>query len=552
MEKKQTNSRKKIIKWVAIVFVIALLLLTFFSNTIMNYSLPEVSTVQVSSGSVTQKVRCQGEVEVSKDTEITVSGKRKVKEVKVENGDTVTKGQVIMTFETEDEDSELKEARDALEAKERAYEQSLMKLGIDYTDDKLDIERAEKAVKEAQEALETARKAESELGAAKNNVTQIEDAISAKNEEINQLNVEAAAYPELEVYYQLDAKKTETEEALETATEELEAIDPAEETAIALKQAEIDVLNQQIADIQGEMDAMSGLVEISRQIAEKKGELETLTAKLEEAKGKVTELASAETVEKAEAAVEDAQQALDDKRRAFSRKLEQDAIDAKKEDMDNEATLKELEELREKVEKLEKQSDISEIKSTADGIISGITAKEGDELVADTPIANIQLTDGGYEVSTTVEKADIQKLKVGNEAEIENVWGQEVSATVKSIKADPDRPNQSYIVKFSVVGDVSVGQTLQFAVGEKSGKYDLVVPNNAVKEDSEGKFVLVVTVKGTPLGNRYKVKKVKVDVLAKDTTKTAISGEVESYDNLVTNASKPLDNGQQVRLTDNQ
>ena len=96
------------------------------------------------------------------------------------------------------------------------------------------------------------------------------------------------------------------------------------------------------------------------------------------------------------------------------------------------------------------------------------------------------------------------------------------------------------------------GETLQLSVGDKTGRYDTVVPNNAVKEDSDGKFVLVVKVKGTPLGNRYYVKKVKVEVPARDTANSAISGDVTKWDNVVTNASKLLDNGQQVRLTEKQ
>ena len=49
-EKEGKSAKKNVIKIVAIVFVVVLLLLTFFSNTIMNYSLPEVSTVYVEGG----------------------------------------------------------------------------------------------------------------------------------------------------------------------------------------------------------------------------------------------------------------------------------------------------------------------------------------------------------------------------------------------------------------------------------------------------------------------------------------------------------------------
>ena len=44
MEEKQHIARKKWVKRFAIVFFVVLLLLTFFSNTIMNHSLPQVAT----------------------------------------------------------------------------------------------------------------------------------------------------------------------------------------------------------------------------------------------------------------------------------------------------------------------------------------------------------------------------------------------------------------------------------------------------------------------------------------------------------------------------
>ena len=48
--------RKQIIKKAAVIFLAAMLILTFFSNTIMNYSLPEVATEPVTSGTVSNKI----------------------------------------------------------------------------------------------------------------------------------------------------------------------------------------------------------------------------------------------------------------------------------------------------------------------------------------------------------------------------------------------------------------------------------------------------------------------------------------------------------------
>ena len=57
MEEKNTTKRREWVKNAAIIFLTIMLLLTFFSNTIMNYSLPEVATQYVQTGTITAKVR---------------------------------------------------------------------------------------------------------------------------------------------------------------------------------------------------------------------------------------------------------------------------------------------------------------------------------------------------------------------------------------------------------------------------------------------------------------------------------------------------------------
>ena len=54
MEEKNIK-RKEWVKTAAIVFLSIMLVLTFFSNTIMNYSLPEVATEYVHSDNITFK-----------------------------------------------------------------------------------------------------------------------------------------------------------------------------------------------------------------------------------------------------------------------------------------------------------------------------------------------------------------------------------------------------------------------------------------------------------------------------------------------------------------
>ena len=57
----QKVKRREWVKTAAIILLSVLLILTFFSNTIMNRSLPEVATQAVQSGSINAQIRGTGQ-----------------------------------------------------------------------------------------------------------------------------------------------------------------------------------------------------------------------------------------------------------------------------------------------------------------------------------------------------------------------------------------------------------------------------------------------------------------------------------------------------------
>jgi hypothetical protein len=77
-----------------------------------------------------------------------------------------------------------------------------------------------------------------------------------------------------------------------------------------------------------------------------------------------------------------------------------------------------------------------------------------------------------------------------------------------------------------------------------------VVPTSCIREDSNGKFILILESKSTPLGNRYYARRVSVEVLASDDTNSAVSGAIEDYSYVITTTTKPVEENQQVRLAD--
>ena len=124
MEEKNTTKRREWVKNAAIIFLTIMLLLTFFSNTIMNYSLPEVATQYVQTGTITAKVRGTGKVEASDPYNVIAKESRVITSVAVKQGDIVEKDQVIYYLE-ESESDELTKAEQELEDLELNYMKGL-------------------------------------------------------------------------------------------------------------------------------------------------------------------------------------------------------------------------------------------------------------------------------------------------------------------------------------------------------------------------------------------------------------------------------------------
>ena len=104
MNNENRSPRKEVIKNIAIVFLAVLLVLTFFSNTFMNYTLPQVSAVYVSQGTISEQIRGSGTVEAAESYEVKFDQTRTIKSVAVKTGQTINAGDTL--FELEDSDSD--------------------------------------------------------------------------------------------------------------------------------------------------------------------------------------------------------------------------------------------------------------------------------------------------------------------------------------------------------------------------------------------------------------------------------------------------------------
>ena len=124
MNEKSTK-RREWVKTAAIVFLSVMLVLTFFSQTIMNYSLPVVAAQYITSGSITAKVRGTGTIEAGDPYNVELTETRVISSVAVKKGDVVEKDQVLFYLE-DAESEELKAAEKALNEAILAYETAIL------------------------------------------------------------------------------------------------------------------------------------------------------------------------------------------------------------------------------------------------------------------------------------------------------------------------------------------------------------------------------------------------------------------------------------------
>ena len=127
-----------------------------------------------------------------------------------------------------------------------------------------------------------------------------------------------------------------------------------------------------------------------------------------------------------------------------------------------------------------------------------------------------------------------------------------MQAVLTDIKNDTSAGSRNRIMVFSIKGDVSPGTYVDLSIPCGSGNYDAIVPKSAVHEDNKGHFVLTVTSKNSPLGNRYYAERVDVEVLASDEISAAVSGGITAEDYVITNSSVSIKPGAQVRMKEQQ
>lgn len=354
--------------------------------------------------------------------------------------------------------------------------------------------------------------------------------------------------------YIVEKAKSSAEEELKASQKELENLTTDYEAA-----------KTEYESLAKEVNSSSVITENEALLEVFEADLETYKEKLEEANEKVTDLkeqiednkntktaeqvkeeidtltTSIQTLE-LQMKIDDATEKKTDAESSYDKEDQAIAIEEKK---------AEIESLQAKIKAMEEAPDETIVTAPIAGKIVEVNFVPGNKVTSGNTVATIEVADKGYICELTMTTEEARKIQVGAECSITNSWWySDIEASVTQIRSDPSSQGKNRIVVIEVKGDVYEGQSLTFSIGDKSQSYDSVLPNSAIREDSEGKFVLVVESKNTPLSVRYTARRMSIEVITSDDTKSAVSGLYGS-EFVITSATSPISDGQQVRLAEN-
>lgn len=596
-KKYSPTTKRDIIKTVLIIFLAVLLVLTFFSNTIMNKSLSQISTERTSSGKLTERIRGSGMIESNQSYGVTVDSNKTVDAVMVKAGKEVEKGDVLFTVGT-GESEELTAAENALDALKLEYQKAMLTPPADYSEENQAIKNARDDLASAIAKRDNAIANQGGVQAAKDNYnnnksqlnyyTKLETKLTAVISAIDTDSYVGApaeytgelislqnAYTDAETAYSSakgfymalvsggnsgdnsDNNDSKSDmgitdimprEVTESTSEPTEAVVSAEEIETAKADMEAKEAEMNTAKDNYDNTKYNLRNEYTAQLADAESNIDWYTAQINEYES--NNMGSEMTVDDLEENVKAKQRILEDLITALNKTMKDDDNQGKITNLDIEAKKKEIERAEKQVEKLRKENETTEIKSKHSGVVSAVNIKAGDETIPDMELITIDIAEEGYTVKITVDAEKTKKIKKGTTAEVVNNWSGGIEAVLTDIKNDTTAGSKNRILVFSVTGDVDSGSYIDLSIPCGSGNYDAIVPKSAVYEDKDGKFVLTVISKSSPLGNRYYVQKVPVEIQASDEVSSAVSGNISNGDYVITAASKPVSAGDQVKMKD--
>lgn len=450
------------------------------------------------------------------------------------------------------------------------------------------VEAAEDKVEAAEKDLETVKEsAQSAIEAAQDSLTAAQDAKKSSNknyydsvENLRKLKEKrSAAKQELEellanngTQAEIDEVQAEIDEldaaieaadwnmgsydygsdlAVSRAKENLAKVQEKQAEKIAKAEEELQKGKDELAEVQAKEDMSEEAEVTAAQSSLDAAEKAVKTAQRAVEDGEVS---GEETLYDAQKAVENAQRDLEQARR----KAEEEAQKALLTD-EKARQQTEIERLGYRSEKRKLEKDIADLQAVyaaggrltapIDGTVQSILAEPG-KTQEGVRLAVLSRSDGGFQFEGSLDQLDAEDLAVGDTGKLGFTMegkSREAEVAVTAIGA-PDDKGQVSVTAALPEGTYPSGASASLEVSKRSEQYRQTLPLSALRSDGEDYFVLVLREKQTVMGTEQTVVRMPVTVLDQDSKSVAVEGSFTGTEQVVTSSSKPIEEGDRVRL----
>ena len=478
-----------------------MLVFTIASRVVASITVPQVTASAPSSGKIEHTVMASGTVEAGGEKAIVTEEGILVAQVNVHTGENIGEGETLFALDMDSLGDQIYELQNQI--KKLQLENDSLKKNKAQADAKqqLELKRAQEDYEEtiakntvsdgkANEALQKAADAKSQ---AEKELNSAKDALAQAEKELNAVkeelqNVKDAAAAEQSKDTADQTGEAEKKDTNSTITQKLQQL----EEAVQEKQNTYDTIQAKVTEKQAALDSASVALE------EKQEQLESNTSTAEDAK------------KAAERAVEDAGLSAD--------------IDHTQEI--NAISLEQFQTQLEKLKTLKQQN--GEITAPSSGIITKVCVETGQK-TTDTAAVVMSDEQSGLFFTTTTDSKNREYLSVGT-----SIDGSSIKVSIV-MQGDDFLP----------------GESAQMTATRKSESYDYLVPVTAVWQENNKAYVLLLETENTVLGEQYIARKAEVQILDKNSSYAAVSGNSLSADcQIITDSDRTVGNGDVVRMTE--
>ena len=588
----QVETKKKDRRWVVraiIAFLVILALLTFFSNTIMNATIPKVMAKNAVRGNLSYTNNATGQIEADNKSEAKGIEGRTVDKVLVQNYEYVEEGATVITLKQGEKNEDLETAKATLKELEKAkeYESRTPSDPTDYTSYEESIVMAQETLDTANKTLEAARNKDATIQAAQNTINEKNGLIPGLQGKVDSATSTIEDYDKQ--IAEIDLQIANDEEQIQTLinlgvptptptpggdvpaepakndpgeseadSEPAETTDPSDNTDADTTPSEtvnpsterIAELMKEIEDLQKQKEDLEQLKAAAEdRLVAASSELADAQSAVADAQAIIEDAEALPSVTSAQSAVNSANSSLNKARRDLNNARATNSIENDKAKDAYDEREQKIADLKKQIEDAEKEMAVTEIKAPATGYAFNIAVFEGDVMTKDQVVFVVIPEETTYSATFKFPTNVANNLRTGMTLSCDS-WFVD-TCTVVNIRPDPDNPRETRIVKCSLAGDYMYpGESITVVADRANSDYDRIIASSAINEDNSGTFVYQIKEEKSPLGDKYTVKRVDVTVDATDGALSAISGNNLTNDMIVIRSEKPLKDGERVRLED--